>query len=280
MPVHRRARGAGSTAAALVLALAALVGCTGGDDPGQAAGSSSQEPGATATGTEAGTPAAAPGTPAASAPPTSSSATPPAGPVDALPESDLPGRPATVAPAPGALLAVVGVPRDDVLHVRAAPGTDAARVDRLAPLTDGLVATGRARTLDDGSTWFELDRSGRAGWAGAAYLAYLGTVTDVTSALDPTLRSTPRAQDVTTLAREVADALAPEATDARRVVVDGPRRGSLEEVVLDVVGLPDDSLLGLRLHVFAAAADGRLAVRTVEQTLLCDRGVTAEGLCL
>ena len=65
------------------------------------------------------------------------------------------------------------------------------------------------------------------------------------------------------------------------VVVDGPTVGDLGEITVDVVGFPDDSVLGARLRVFAEPDPGgeSFTVRTVESTTLCRRAVS-EGLCV
>ena len=67
--------------------------------------------------------------------------------------------------------------------------------------------------------------------------------------------------------------------------------GDLGEVTYDVVGLPDDSVVGVRLHVFGTPTDADLprsaflqtsafTLKTVESTSLCGRGVTPDGLCV
>ena len=65
-------------------------------------------------------------------------------------------------------------------------------------------------------------------------------------------------------------------------MVDGPVPGDPGEVTVDVVGLGDDAQRGERLRIVVTgdAAGGSLAVRTVEATALCARGVSAEGLCV
>lgn len=48
---------------------------------------------------------------------------------------------------------------------------------------------------------------------------------------------------------------------------------------VDVTGLPDDAQAGERLRVALGNSDGMYRVASVDQTLLCARGVTG-GLCL
>lgn len=68
---------------------------------------------------------------------------------------------------------MVGVPFDDVLNLRAAPGVDQRTVARLDPLADDVVATGAARQLAQ-SIWHEVTAEGVTGWANRAFLAWLG----------------------------------------------------------------------------------------------------------
>ena len=67
--------------------------------------------------------------------------------------------------------------------------------------------------------------------------------------------------------------------------------GDVGEVTYDVIGLADDSVAGVRLHVFGAPTDADLprsallqassfTLKTVETTALCGRGVTLDGLCV
>jgi hypothetical protein len=56
----------------------------------------------------------------------------------------------------------------------------------------------------------------------------------------------------------------------------------VRDVVFDVIGVGDDAVLGVRLRVFGAPVqDGEgVELRSVERTLLCDRGVTDDGRCV
>ena len=61
-----------------------------------------------------------------------------------------------------------------------------------------------------------------------------------------------------------------------------PQVGEVSEITMDVVGQPDDSAHGFRLHVFATRnSSGTFTLRNVEGTLMCyiDRGVSADGIC-
>lgn len=191
-------------------------------------------------------------------------------------DEDLPGEAWESGPAEGDELAVVGVRADDVLNLRSGPGVDFETVGDIEPL-GSAEATGRGRMVDD-AVWVEVTEAGDTGWANLRYLAYLGEVTDITSELG----DLPSGTDLEDLAREIADRRrgdTPQDVVPEVVVVDGPHVGDLAEVTADVLGFADDSVLGSRLHVFAQADGAGFAVRTVEHTVLCARGVD-DGLCV
>lgn len=196
--------------------------------------------------------------------------------------AELPGERMDIFPYEGAELTVVAVEADDVLNVRAAPGVEFEIVTSLDPLADGIVPTGHNRQLDDGSIWAEVEADGETGWANTAFLAHPGAVDDVTSALWPDVADRPSAETMVQLGEAVAAQVAGDGEPAPDVVVvDGPTVGDLGEITVDVVGFPDDSVLGQRLHVFAEPDPGgeSFTVRTVESTTLCRRGVS-DGLCV
>ena len=207
------------------------------------------------------------------APPTTSTTTPP-------PTTTLPGDPIDIGPSAGDVLAVIGVAHDDVLNVRAAPGTDQAIVVELEPLADDVVAVGNSRSLPR-SIWFEVDVDGVTGWSSSSFLGYLGQTTDETASIIDLLGETPEAETMTDLGRVVAEALASDEPPSRIVMTVSPTVGDLGEVTYDLVGLGDDALRGFRLHVFGTPSESGegFVLRSVEQTLLCGRGVNA-GLCV
>ncbi len=207
------------------------------------------------------------------APPTTSTTTEP-------PTTTLPGDPIDIGPSAGDVLAVIGVAHDDVLNVRAAPGTDQAIVVELEPLADDVVAVGNSRSLPR-SIWFEVDVDGVTGWSNSSFLGYLGQTTDETASIIDLLGETPEAETMTDLGRVVAEALASDEPPSRIVMSVAPTVGDLGEVTYDVVGLGDDALRGFRLHVFGTPSESGegFVLRSVEQTLLCGRGVNA-GLCV
>ena len=110
----------------------------------------------------------------------------------------------------------------------------------------------------------------------------MGRTTDDTAALYPTPADRPAAETMLEIGQLVAEVHASDSPPSEIVVVDGPSVGDLGEITVDVLGLGDDSLGGVRLHVFAEPLpDGEtFQVRTVETTLLCTRGVTDDGFCL
>lgn len=173
---------------------------------------------------------------------------------------------------PGDELAVIGVAHDDVLNLRSGAGTNQRIVARLAP-TDSVFATGKARTLSR-SIWYEVStRSGTKGWASSRYLAIPGSVDDVTAAY---LSDHPRpsAETMAELGAVVAADFLPAEQGSFIVMSVGPTVGDLGEVTYDVVGLADDSVRSLRLHVFAEPHDSGdgFVLRTIEATQFCTRG--------
>jgi hypothetical protein len=190
------------------------------------------------------------------------------------------GDPVDLGPSAGAELGVVGVAHDDVLNLRAAPGADQAIVDEIPPTYDGLVAEGETRTLP--AFWTKVDYEGNEGWVNLRYLAYLGTTDDITSQVISEMGGRPEAATMTELGRMVAEALSSEDPPSDIVEVVEASVGDLGEVTFDIVGLGDDSVLGLRLHVFGEPSNGGFTLRTVEWTVLCDptRGVDADGVCV
>jgi hypothetical protein len=189
------------------------------------------------------------------------------------------GDPVDLGPPAGAELAVIGVAHDDVLNLRARPGADQPILDEIPPTYDSLVALGESRSLP--SFWTKVDYEGTEGWVNMAYIGYIGVTDDITSQVISEMGGRPEAATMTALGRMVAEALASDDPPSRVVNVVEESVGDLGEVTFDVVGLGDDSVRGLRLHVFGEPSDDGFTLRTVEQTILCDpaRGVDDEGIC-
>jgi hypothetical protein len=192
----------------------------------------------------------------------------------------LAGEPIDFGPREGDVLAVIGVRYDDVLNVRAGPGIDQPIVATLEPTSNRAVATGRTRALPR-SFWTELEVNGVTGWASLAFLAYLGLTDDITATVVEALGEIPTADTMLELGRIAAETQASVEPRSVLVVVVAPTVGDLGEVTYDVIGLGDDALRGLRLHVFGQPLeDGEgFSLMAVEATSLCGRGVTADGLC-
>ena len=229
----------------------------------------------------------------------------------------LPGEPYEWGPDGGTSLAVVGVPYEDVLDLRNVPsGAVIATLDASNPYeglvivreapsgdylasfdswTGAVVATGETRRLPDATwpdaVWNEVRVAGLTGWASAAHLAPIGLTDDLTVHLIDLLGERPEADTLAELALIVGEAMGGDGPPSRVVVVTRPVVfEALGEATVDVLNIPDDSLLGYRLHLFAtpAAEDwmsenpGPFTLRTVERTILCQshRGVTTNGLCV
>lgn len=198
-----------------------------------------------------------------------------------IPPLELPGERIEIFPFEGAELMVVGVAADDTLNMRSGPGVDFQVVLELDPLTDGIIATGHNRQLEDGSLWSEIVYEDGTGWANVAFLLHPGMVEDVTSQLWPDPVDRPRAATLLELGLLVAQERASLEPPSEIVVVDGPTVGDLGEITVDVIGMADDSIGGERLWVFAEPDPGGegFVLRTLEVMFLCLRGVT-DGLCV
>ncbi len=187
----------------------------------------------------------------------------------------------------GDVIAVVGVAFDDVLNVRAGPGADQPVVATLQPTADDVVATGRARLLPQ-SIWAEVmftahvEAGEVTGWASTAFLAYLGSTSDITSHVVAALGGVPKAETMLDLGRIVADLLASDEPPSRIRMSVAPFVGEIGEVTYDVIGLGDDSVYGLREHIFGRPTAGGegFSLMIVEETMLCFRERTPEGLCV
>ena len=112
--------------------------------------------------------------------------------------------------------------------------------------------------------------------------AFVGGTDDITWQIVEHLGEIPSTETMVDLGLLVAHVLAPDEGEGPQhiSIVDGPTVGDLGEIAVEVVGLADDSVLGYRLRVFAHPVEsGGFALKSVERTLLCRRGVSG-GLCL
>jgi hypothetical protein len=191
----------------------------------------------------------------------------------------LAGEPIEFGPADDDIVMVAGVAHDDVLNLRAGPGADQAISEGIPPTYLNLVAKGNTRDLSPGF-WVEVDYEGTVGWVNLAFLAFAGNVTDETSAVIGALGERPVESTMTGLAEVVAGVFASNEEPRSEIVqVTEVVDGDLFEVTYDVIGLGDDAVRGVRLHIFAEESSGDFTLRTVEMTLLCGRGVS-DGLCV
>lgn len=191
---------------------------------------------------------------------------------------DLPGERIDFGPAAGDNVAVIGVAHDDVLNLRAAPGADQRILERIPPRYDSLTALGHTRDLSP-SFWIEVEYQGSTGWVNYRYIAFLGETTDATASVIAELGETPSAETMLELGMIVAESMASEEPESEIVLTSAPEVGDLGEVIYDVVGLGDDAVRGLRLHVFGQPAAEAFTLHTVEMTALCGRGED-EGACV
>lgn len=192
----------------------------------------------------------------------------------------LPGERQEIYPYEGARLAVVGVASGDGLNVRAGPGSDYLVVFVLEPLFEDARATGHNRLISGRGYWSEIRVGERSGWVNTDFVLQPGQVDDVTSRLYPAGVERPSGS-LGQLATAVATRARGDEITPKVVIVDGPSDGEIGEVAVDILGVDDDSVGGFRLRIFAApTGQGTYTVRNVEQTLLCTRGVTDDGLCL
>jgi hypothetical protein len=207
---------------------------------------------------------------------TAAPATTTTAPVTTTTANELPGEPIEFGPAAGDTVAVIGVAHDDVLNLRAAPGADQPIVAEIPNTYDGLTAAGETRELP-GSFWIGVDYEGTLGWVNLRYIGYLGDTTDETSAV---IGPVPGAETMLDLGFLAADFFASEEPPSDIVLVEAPTVGDLGEVTYDVIGLGDDAVRGLRVHVFGTPITEAFTLRTVEVTVICGRGVDPEGLCV
>ena len=194
--------------------------------------------------------------------------------------TSLPGDPIDFGPAAGDQIAVVGVSHDDVLNLRAAPGTDQEIVSVLAPTSTNLVATGSARSLPE-SIWYEVEVGGASGWVSSSFVAYIGDTSDVTSDVVIAYGSIPATETLTELVDIVAAAIGSEDPPSRVTVTVPAAADDLTEITVDIIGLGDDAQRGWRAVIFASPMEGGegFSLKAVEATALCGRGLSEGGLC-
>lgn len=191
----------------------------------------------------------------------------------------LPGEEIEFGPVAGDQLMVIGVSFDDHLNLREGPGTAYDVIARIPPDYLELMALGHTRDIGR-SFWIEVDFDGVVGWVHMGFIAFQGVTDDLTAFVVEQMGERPSAASMTDLGRLVAEQFVSEDVQSDVVKVVDPTVSDLGEVIFDVVGIADDSVRGVRLHVFGEPFEGGFALRNLEVTYLCGRGVTDEGVCV
>jgi hypothetical protein len=182
--------------------------------------------------------------------------------------------------AAGEEIFVIGVRHDDVLNVRAGPGTEHATVTTLHPWGSATV-TGKSRILANGAVWHEVTANGATGWAHRAYLSRMSSwetdewiMAQLGDASAPTMLELGEMVTGIYQQSQSEDPPTVELTLAPRFGDDGGELG------YDVIGFYDDSELGARVHIFVSTTEtGDYYVVDIQVRSMCWRGVS-EGLCV
>lgn len=190
----------------------------------------------------------------------------------------LPGEPIDFGPRAGDRLMVIGVSFDDFLNLRESPGTSFDVVGEIPPDYRELIAMGETRDIGQ-SFWTQVDFEGTSGWVHMGFVGFEGRTEDLTAFVVDRLGDRPSAETMNELGRVVADVFDSDEPPSDVVKVVEEAVGDVGEVTFDVIGLGDDAIRGLRLHVFAEPTDSGFTLRTVEVTNICGRGVATDGLC-
>ncbi len=174
---------------------------------------------------------------------------------------------------------MVGVAHDDTLNLRAAPGPTQEILDTISPLYVGLVAAGETWERP-GAFWVKVDYEATFGWVHMGFVAYSGGTNDVTAQVVAALGEIPLATTMEELGLLAADTFATEEPPSKVVMVAGPQAGDFGEVAYDVIGIGDDAVRGVRLHVFGEPVAEGFGLKAIEATDLCARGVSFDGFCV
>lgn len=264
-----RLRGMRTVFASLLATMALLAVACGGE----AGSTSTTVPSTTTTTVSSTTTTIAPSTTTSTIPATTTTAP------STTTTTTLAGGPIEFGPVEGDVLMVIGVRHDDVLNLREAPGTNHAIEDGIPPTHTDLVARGNTWKLPS-SFWIEVDYVGTVGWVHMGYVGYEGATIDDTARLVSELGETPVEATMADLGRLVAETYASDDEQGSDIAQVTPvTTGDLAEVTYDVVGLADDAIRGVRIHIFAGQGGDGFTLRTVEVTSICARGVDENGLC-
>ena len=109
--------------------------------------------------------------------------------------SPLVGSPIDFGPRSGDVIAVIGVPHDDALNLRAAPGPTQDILDTIDPVYEGLVAQGETWEMPT-AFWVKVDYEGTIGWVHMGFIAYLGHTDDATATVVADLGGNPAADSM------------------------------------------------------------------------------------
>ena len=191
----------------------------------------------------------------------------------------LPGELIDFGPRESDVLAVIGVAHDDTLNLRAAPGPDQPILATIDPTHTNLIAQGETRDLTN-AFWIKVAYGEPIGWVHMGFVAYLGYTEDVTTTVVKDLGEIPTARSMRELGLMVAETMASDEPPSEIVLVIDASGGDLGEVTYDVIGLGDDAVRGLRIHVLGDSIGDGYALKSVELTPLCGRGATDTGLCI
>ncbi|MEA1902223.1 MAG: SH3 domain-containing protein [Actinomycetota bacterium] len=190
----------------------------------------------------------------------------------------LPGEVIDFGPMEGDVLMVIGVRHDDVLNLRSGPGIDQDIVGEMAADFKEMIALGETRQIPD-AFWIAVEIGGMPGWVNMRYIGYEGATDDLTSQVVADLGGIPMADTMVELGLLVVETMASEDPASDIVVVVDETVGDLGEVTYDVVGLGDDAVRGLRVHVFGQPSADGFSLKSVEVTTICGRGISPDGLC-
>lgn len=207
----------------------------------------------------------------------------PSGGSEQVPEDELPGEDVELYYEQGDELGVAGLnPEEAPLEVFDRPlEQDGDVVGELEPL-DAVAVTGRQRQDPDdreAGIWTEVELSDGYGWVDGGLTYFAGTE-DVT---EDYLDEVPPAEDAQTIAEGVAERAAGDGSGQQNgpewTLISTPEDHGEDFYRLDVTGLHDDSAAGYRLFVTVEESGESFELAEVEQTQLCRRGVTDDGLC-
>lgn len=125
----------------------------------------------------------------------------------------------------------------------------------------------------DATYWAEVRLDGVQGWMPSNHLYYFGGTGNVTGDYADIAPADDPYKILATIGWRATD------NGGRWAVVTTPADTGDGLYRVDITGMPDDAQAGERLRVALGYSDGNYRVASVDQTLLCARGVTG-GLCL